>query len=240
MGAGSSIVRAVAQKRSSGAAENPQPAPQDQGAEIERLHRLLDIQPSCLMRVAVDGTLLAVSDAALDMLGGPDLADVLGTTLLDRLTGDVHTLWSEFAQRVRESGSGSVECEMEDRAAGSRRTVVLLGVATPDHPDGLPSVLVAARDVSTARRLELSLQEQEGMRRSLQKSLTHATTTMHELRDRVDKLTEENRELRAALDGVAAERQQAAAAVEQLTRALNTAMEATMLARQLLARQAAE
>ena len=132
---------------------------QNPAAEVERLRTLLERQPACLMRVGTDGTLHAVSDAALSLLGASNLAQVLGTSLIERITGDARRVWSDFVLRVSQGGSASVECEMTDLAA-SRRSVIVQGVSAPPHPDGGESLLVTVRDVSTIRRLEESLHQQ--------------------------------------------------------------------------------
>jgi hypothetical protein len=133
--------------------------------DAAHLTRLLDRQPSCLMRIGIDSLLLAVNDASLGLLGAEQLEQVLGTRLLDRLVPEQHELWRDFAARVWSAGSGSIECEMID-ATDTRRSVDLQGVALPDHPDGIRSLLVVARDISSSRALELALQEHEATRRS--------------------------------------------------------------------------
>ena len=144
-----------------------QPTTAELLAEIERLRTLLDKAPSCLMRVGLDGTLLAVTDVALDLLGGRTLADVLGKNFVAFLRGaDSAPLWAGFVQRVTEGGSGSAECEMQD-LAGNHRDVMLLGGKIDQHPDGVASLLVVVRDLTTARKLEASLLEHEGVRRQL-------------------------------------------------------------------------
>lgn len=131
------------------------------------LARLLDRQPSCLMRIGVDGLLLAVNDASVGLLGADHLEQVLGGMLTDRLVPEHHELWRDFASRVWSAGSGSFECDMLDRA-GARRSMSLQGVALPDHPDGVRSLLVVARDVSSTRALEQALQEHEETQRAVE------------------------------------------------------------------------
>src|SRR5215210_2473983 len=78
----------------------------DPVAEIARLRSLLELQPSCLMRIATDGTLLAVSNAALTLLGAHELAQVLDTNLVERIRGDAAAnTWPDFMNRVVSSGS---------------------------------------------------------------------------------------------------------------------------------------
>jgi PAS domain S-box-containing protein len=128
--------------------------------ELEHLRRLLDKQPSCLMRVGADGMLLAVNDAALSLLGAETLAQVLETAFTDRLVPEHHGLWRDFIARVFSDGSASLDCDMVDRS-GVVRSVRLQGNAITDHPDGIRSMILGARDLTATRRLELALQDQE-------------------------------------------------------------------------------
>lgn len=209
------------------------PADVDLAAEVERLRALLERQPVCLMRVAADGTLLAVNETALSLLGARGLGDVLDTSFLARVHAeDPHALWDDFITRVSRGGSASVECEMGD-LAGARRAVVLQAVTLADHPDGVDSVLMTARDVSTARRLQASLVEQEELRRSAQHTLRDTTVTLEELRAHLQELTAERDRLRAVDEAARAERQQLASALAQLKTALSTAIDATLLAQQI-------
>jgi PAS domain-containing protein len=143
---------------------------EEPAAEVQRLRAILERQPSCLLRVGIDGTLCAVSDAALGLLGARELSAVLNTNLRDRIVTDAEHLWSEFVLRVSQSGSGSMECEMTD-LAGASRSVIIHGVAAPSHPDNIKSLLLTVRDVSTRRQLEASLAEVTAERESLRKAL---------------------------------------------------------------------
>ena len=210
------------------------PAGIDPAVEIERLRALLDRQPSCVLRVTVGGRLLAVNETAVSLLGARALVDVLGTLFTERLTDDGR-LWEDFVRRVSQAGSASTECEMND-LAGVARAIVMQGVALPDHPDGEDSLLVAVRDVSTSRRLQASLHEQEELRRLAQESLQEATASARELRLALDQATAERDRLRRDLEAASADREQLTAALDQLKTALNQAIEATLLAQQVTAK----
>lgn len=112
------------------------------------------------MRVGADGILLAVNDAALSLLGADNLAQVLETAITERLVPEHHDLWRDFIARVFTDGSASLDCDMVDRS-GVVRSVRLQGNAITDHPDGVRSMILGARDLSATRRLELALQDQE-------------------------------------------------------------------------------
>src|SRR2546427_5377696 len=99
------------------------------GATVELAHLqfLLERQSSCLMRVGTDGVLLAVNEAALSLLAGTDLSEVLGTTLPERIVPEQQSSWNEFSLRVWTDGSGSHECDIVG-PSGSARPVMLQGV----------------------------------------------------------------------------------------------------------------
>ena len=51
---------------------------EDKAVEARHLRRLLDTQPSCLMRVASTGEILAANDAAVELLGAGERKLTLG------------------------------------------------------------------------------------------------------------------------------------------------------------------
>lgn len=196
--------------------------------EAAHLRQLLDRQPACLIRVAADASLLAVNDAALHLLGAEELKRVLGTKLTDGIAPEHHEAWNDFAVRVWQEQSGSIECDMIDRA-GTRRTVQFKAVALTDHPDGLQSLLVSVRDTSVTQRLAQALEEHEAMRRvvdALDTKLTQARTLRERLQAEIaqrDAAHQQalNEQLRARLE---AERalEEATARNEQLSSLLLT------------------
>ena len=209
-------------------------APEDSAAAVARLRTMLERQPSCLMRIGPDGMLLAASDAGVTLLGASAVGQVLDTSFVDRIRSDAAAdVWADFTTRVVSGGSASAECEIDD-LGGTRRSVILLGVALLDHPDGVTSLLVTVRDVSTARGLEASLHEQENLRRSVQAALASATAQLQDRSPQLQQAAAERQQLRAALDTILRQRQQIASSVEQLRTALTTAMDAAATAKQVL------
>lgn len=82
-------------------------SPATSASDGEHLRQLLEQQPACLVRVTLDGMLLAVNKAALSMLGASSLEQVLRTSIVERCLPGQQELWREFAVRVWSSGSGS-------------------------------------------------------------------------------------------------------------------------------------
>jgi PAS domain-containing protein len=127
------------------------------------LRRLLERQPACLIRVRLDGVLLACNDAALSLFGVGARRAVLNTNLTDRIVPAQRTKWQEFTTRCWANGAASLECHLvipDDNA----RPVLVQGVALKDHPDGVESLLLHLRDQSQTHRLEHSIQSAENDR----------------------------------------------------------------------------
>lgn len=134
------------------------PAHDVAGAQLERLIHVVEKQPACLIRAARNGELLAVNEAALSLLGGPALGAVLGTSFADRFLPHQRDLWGQFSARVWKDGAASAEWDIVD-FTGGRRAVLVQALARRDDPDGLDSLFLTIRDISTQRRLEQAVEE---------------------------------------------------------------------------------
>ena len=134
--------------------------------DAEHLRRIVEKQPACLMRVGTDGLILAANDAALGLFGAQQPADVLGGLLTTWIMPAHHGAWREFSRTVSAGISQSVECDLTD-LSGTERSVVFHGVPLVDHADGIPSLILGARDASALRRLEIALQESDAIRQKL-------------------------------------------------------------------------
>ena len=120
------------------------------------LRQLLERQPACLIRVRLDGVLLACNDAALSLFGVGARREVLNTNLTDRIVPAQRAKWQEFTTRCWANGAASLECHLvipDDKT----RPVLVQGVALKDHPDGIESLLINVRDQSQMHRLERSI-----------------------------------------------------------------------------------
>jgi PAS domain-containing protein len=158
--------------------------------EVAHLRRVLDTQPSCLMRLAADGTVFAANDAALALLGVTSAARALGQSFTNWLPADEHARWRAFCDGVLTGVSASIECDING-PAGDRHAVLFHGVSLCDHPDGTPSMAVAARAVSGQRQLEAAIVELEAQLRERDKQWAQARERLAEaetLRRRIDQL----------------------------------------------------
>ncbi len=179
--------------------------------EAAHLRRLIESQPTCLMRVGLDGALLAVNEAAQKLLGAAGLTAVLGTFMAERVAPAHRQAWKSFADRLATGKSGSLECTLLD-LAGVERTILMQGVPLLDHPDRVPSMLLALRDVTSAQRIETVAVEQDLSKQVDLAVLEHGfTTQIAELQAELERARAEGGQLEAMLAEARTEQQREAA-----------------------------
>ena len=193
-------------------------------SDASYLRRLLERQPACLIRVRLDGVLLACNDAALSLFGVGALRAVLNTNLTDRIVPAQRTKWQEFTTRCWANGAASLECQLvilDDNA----RPVLVQGVALKDHPDGIESLLLHLRDQSQTHRLEDSIQsaeidrvDNEERQRAARDQVEGATAERLKLAVLADEDRAERRRLTEALEAQTADLQRRQATFVELER----------------------
>ena len=141
--------------------------------EVTSRLRPPDVQLSCLLRLAADGTVFAANDGALALLGATSAARALGQHFTAWLPQDQHERWRAFCDDVLSGASASIECDITG-VSGHRHAVLFHGVSLAEHPDGGPSMAVAARAVSAQRQLEAAIVELEMQLRERDKEWAQA------------------------------------------------------------------
>ena len=175
----------------------------------DHLRWIVEKQPSCLLRVAADGLVLAANDAALALLGAEAHPQVLGKPLTTLIASAHHDAWLAFVDKVTHGSSQSFECDLQD-VTGATRSVVLHGVPLLDHEDGVPSLLLSARDAAALRGVEAALHESERLRQlALAQASQHAAAADN---------GEEVQSLRATIEQLESDRDQLERAVAELPR----------------------
>jgi PAS domain S-box-containing protein len=194
------------------------------------LRAILESQPVTLVRLAKDGTFLAVNEAALSALGAERLDQVLNTSFLNLLSDEDRKTVAAFIERVISGHRGSVEIDLT-ALTGTHHTIQLHASPHPGAPDDIASVLATLRDITESRRLEQSLVE--SMARQQELAAAHdaeqarLTAALSEVRQaQVDgaassgQLSELEKQLHQALEERAAVTKRHAAEIEGLTEAL--------------------
>ena len=121
-----------------------------------RLRAMLETAPVCLMKVAGDGTILAMNIAALDMVEAERAEQMVDESWYERVVSDDQAACRDFIERASHGERGSFECQIK-RLSGTHRTVLMGAVRAPVDADGTPSALVAMRDLDKTRSLEAGL-----------------------------------------------------------------------------------
>lgn len=174
--------------------------------EVDHLRWIVEKQPSCLMRVAADGLVLAANDAALALLGAEKPAQVLGRTITTLIAASHQDAWRGFVDKVTHGSPQSFECDLHD-VTGAPRSIVLHGVPLVEHADGITSMLLSARDTAAIRRVEEALLESERLRQQLAVQASQPASD-----------PAETQELRATIQQLENDRDQLERAVAELPR----------------------
>jgi hypothetical protein len=132
---------------------NTSHAPASETSQATYFQRLIEKQPAVLMRVALDGAVLAANDAALGLLGAEDLNQLAGLILPACVAPEHRDRWNEFTAAIANGTSKSFEC-LFTNLVGTCRQIVFHGVPLIDHHDGVLSVILSAHDMSALRRSE--------------------------------------------------------------------------------------
>jgi len=211
-------------------------------AEANRLRRIIEKQPACLFRVGLDGLILASNEAGLGLLGAQHLSQVLETLLTTWIVPEHHEKWQKFAQTVAGGTSQSMDCELMG-VSGRRRHVDLHAVPLVDHPDGIPSLILGARDTTAQRRIEAALHDQQPAAESrdtdgdrerleqaasklpeLERLLMQGRTHLQDLRERLASATDERDTLTTRTTALEAENEGLRATLDALTAQLKAAI----------------
>jgi PAS domain-containing protein len=202
------------------------PSTLNPSSDASYLRRLFERQSACLIRVRLDGVLLACNRAALALFGVDALRAVLSTNLVDRIVLAQRPQWQEFMRRCWEKGAASFECDLVIRN-NEARPVLVQGVALKDYPDGFESLLLHLCDQSQPPRLEHSIPsividrlDSEERQRAGRDQITEGSGERLEVGVPVDEDRAERRRLIEALEAQSADRQHRKAKLVELEKKL--------------------
>src|SRR5688572_21211725 len=78
--------------------------------ETSHFRRLIEKQPAVLMRVALDGAVVAANDAAMGLLGAEDVDQLAGLMLPACVAPEHLNGWNEFTAAIAKGTNKSFEC----------------------------------------------------------------------------------------------------------------------------------
>jgi PAS domain S-box-containing protein len=126
-----------------------------------RLRSIIETQPSCVLRVDRDGTLLAVNAAGRAMFDHEQ--QVVGGSLYSFIAPADRERCRLFIERVCYGETGSIELQLPT-PTGDNRIVEIRAVPLGDDASGQRSALGALRDVSERLQLEATVVKLEAER----------------------------------------------------------------------------
>jgi PAS domain S-box-containing protein len=130
------------------------------------LRAVLERLPVPLLRVDVLGTLLAVNEAGLALLGANTLDEVLGESLFTFLPAASRTACLTFIDNVIRGHDGSFDADFRAQT-GASYAVEFHAVAHPGTGDVAPSAMMSVHDVTSWRHLAKSLEDMVAQRGEL-------------------------------------------------------------------------
>jgi DNA repair exonuclease SbcCD ATPase subunit len=157
----------------------------------------------------VKGSLLAVNQVGLGLLGAHGLEHALGTSFLGLVAEDGRESCRQLLESASNGQDGSLEVELRG-LTGTVRAVEVHAVAHPGAPDAAPSAMVTLRDITRARVLAQSLEAA---------STRHADVEQAHVAERAE-LAAEIERLRAGFVSPSSGDDARAAVEHQLTKAL--------------------
>ena len=166
-----------------------------------RLRLRLETAPACLMRVAGDGTILALNIATLKMIDAKWADQVVDQSWYERVEPDDQAACRDFIERAANGERGSFECQIEG-LSGTQSTVLMHAVRAPVAASGVPSALVVMLDLDDTRGLEAALEQ-------YRQELGVVETALSEVEAQNQQLSADHEAERAAWEQTEATRRQA-------------------------------
>ena len=123
-----------------------------------RLRSLVEKLPACIVRLSVDGVVLATNDRAVTLLGALNAAQLLKKQFDMIVTADARAAWTDFVVRVCAGETRSTEVAITT-LDGIERTVEAAAVPSPAEFGRSPSLLMVLRDVTERKRLEAAVEQ---------------------------------------------------------------------------------
>jgi len=149
-------------------------------SELE-LHAIIETEPDCVKQLAVDGSLLQMNRAGLNMIEADSLEQVLGQKVQQLVTPEYRDAFIAFTQGVFEGESGNLVFEIQG-LKGGHRWLETHAVPLRNSQGQIISVLALTRDISERKQHEAM---QDDAKRQLESQLAEISELHKRLQEQV-------------------------------------------------------
>ncbi|MDD5175951.1 MAG: EAL domain-containing protein [Sterolibacterium sp.] len=123
--------------------------------ELE-LRTIIETEPECVKQLAVDGTLLDMNRAGLDMIEADSLDQVVGQQVQPLILPEYREAFMALTQRVFAGESGNLTFEIQG-LKGGRRWLETYAVPLRNSLGQITALLGLTRDITSSRQAEVEL-----------------------------------------------------------------------------------
>ncbi len=123
-----------------------------------RLQAIISSEPECVKIIGLDGTLLDMNPAGLEMVGAQTREDVIGKPVLDLIHPEDHAKFQTFNESVAGNGPGTLGFRIVG-VHGRIRWMETHSVPLRDSAGKVTSILSITRDVTDRRQAEDALRK---------------------------------------------------------------------------------
>lgn len=124
-----------------------------------KLRTIIETEPECVKQVAMDGKILEINRAGLDMMEADLPEQVVGLNLLQLAVPEHQSAVQAHLERAFREGSDSLEFEIFG-LKGTRRWFETRAAVLPDPGGGPVALLAVTRDVTDRKQWDHQLREQ--------------------------------------------------------------------------------
>ncbi len=124
-----------------------------------KLRTIIETEPECVKLVSVDGTILEINKAGLDMIEAERPEQAMGASIFQLVVPEHHPALREHLERAIKEGPDTVEFEIVG-LRGTRRWFETRAALLPNPGGESHALLAVTRDVTERKQWEKKLQDQ--------------------------------------------------------------------------------
>lgn len=125
-----------------------------------RLRTIFESEPDCVKLQTIDGRVLDMNTAGLDILEVDDISEVNGHTVYEFINSEHHKSYEKLTKSVFQGNSEMMEFKIHSKN-GRERWLETNAVPLRDNQNNISSLLAITRDVTERKELERNLKQRQ-------------------------------------------------------------------------------